>query len=162
MHYKAKKNTTYRLQAAYKSATSPGVTGLTVTMRILRRSDSKYLKNDATWTASPSTEYTATEASATNRPGVYYFDFALPNTLDTYDVRFDAGSTLGNDRYLYGTLEAVGMSDADVNKLRAFMVNKRSQDVATGIVTVYDDDAVTTLLTLTPSGTDTTLTMTPS
>lgn len=147
---KVKKGTTERIEAIYVDAAGSLLTGLTATVRIQRSSDGKFLKNDGTWTATPSSEYVAGESDPTNRPGEYAFDFQLPDALDTYSVRFDGGSAAAN-RYQFGTIEAVADGEDDFHKAKAVLANRQEQDISTGVVTVMDDDGVTPLLTLTPS-----------
>ena len=147
---RVKRNSTRRLTAVFVDSVGNAKTGLAVTVRIIRASDDEFLKNDATWTASPSTEYTATEWDGTDLPGVYHFDFALPDAIDQYFVRFDGGTAAAN-RYQYTWLEAVALDEADLHKAKAALVNKQKQTIADGVVTVYDDDDTTELVTLTPS-----------
>lgn len=139
-----------RLYMVFESAAGAGETGLTVTLRIRRESDGKYLKNDGTWTASPSTEYTATEASATDLPGVYYFDFTPPATADKFLIRWD-GSASATDRYQFRYVRSAKMNATDLHLMKAIIANKQRQAIATGVVTIMDDDASTPLKTLTPS-----------
>jgi hypothetical protein len=147
---RVKKNSTRRLVAVFVDAAGASKTGLTITVRVLRVSDDQYLKNDGTWTAAPSTEYPATAWDGTNMPGVYYFDFALPDAIDQYFVRFD-GSTGAANRYQYAWLEAVKLDEADLHQAKAVLVNKQKQTISTGVVTVMDDDGTTALMTMTPS-----------
>jgi hypothetical protein len=147
---RVKKNSTRRLVAVFVDAAGAAKTGLTVTVRILRASDDQYLKNDGTWTAAPSTEYGATAWDGTNMPGVYCFDFTLPDVIDQYFVRFD-GSTGAANRYQYAWLEAVRLNEEDLHKAKAALVNKQKQSISTGVVTILDDDGTTALMTLTPS-----------
>ena len=147
---RVKKNSTRRLTAVFVDSAGNAKTGLAVTVRVIRVSDDKFLKNDATWTASPSTEYTATEWDGTDMPGVYYFDFALPDAIDQYFVRFDGSAGVAN-RYQYAWLEAVKLDEADLHKAKAALVNKQKQMIADGVVTIMDDDGTTSLMTLTPN-----------
>lgn len=146
---RVEKGKTETIQAVFVDVTGALKTGLSVVVRIQRASDGQFLKNDNTWTASPSTEYTAAETDATNRPGEYAFDFALPDVLDTYSVRFDGGSGVAN-RYQFGELKAVADAEGDIHIARAVLANRQEQDISTGVVTVMDDDDVTPLLMLTP------------
>lgn len=146
---RVKVGTAHRIIMVFRDSTGARKTGLTVTMRIRRKSDGKYLKNDATWTASPSTEYTATETDSTNMPGWYHFDFTLPATEDTYYVSADGSSTLiAANRYQEGEILGVKLNEADIHKFAAFMLNKVVQNIGTGLVDVYDDDGVTVLYSL--------------
>ena len=43
------------------------------------------------------------------------------------------------------------MATTEIHKVKAALVNKRIQTIATGVVLIKDDDASTTLVTLTPS-----------
>lgn len=147
---RVKKGTARRLAAVFVDAAGAPKTGLTPTVRVVRVSDGKYLADDATWTATPAAEYLAAEWSAAYNPGAYYFDFTLPDALDSYLVRFDGGAAAAN-RYVYAWVEAVAVADGDLHRAKAALVNKQSQDIATGVVTVFDDDGVTPLVTLTPS-----------
>ena len=143
------KGTTEAINAAFLDTTGAMKTGLTVTVRIQRASDARYLKNDGTWTATPATEYTATELDATNRPGEYAFSFAVPDALDTYDIRFDGGAGAAN-RYQFGKLKAVDDADGDIHIAKAVLANRQEQIISTGVVTVMQEDGVTPLLTFTP------------
>jgi len=147
---RVKVSTTLRIYASFVDSANAPLTGLTPTVRVMRESDNKFLKSDATWITPPGTEYTATALDATNMPGDYYFDFALPSGVDQYLVRFDGGATAAN-RYQRSVLRAVKLNETDVHKMKAVLCNKSIQTIATGVVAVKDDDASTTLLTLTPS-----------
>ena len=147
---RVQKGTTETVRATFVDSSGSLKTGLTVTVRIQRASDDKYLKNDGTWTASPSTEYTATEIDSTNRPGEYAFDFNLPDALDAYSIRFDAGSAAAN-RYQFGEMKAVSDAEGDLHTAKAVLANRQEQVISTGVVIVMDDDGVTPLLSLTPS-----------
>ncbi|MCG8405128.1 MAG: hypothetical protein MI923_08035 [Phycisphaerales bacterium] len=146
---RVQKNTTETINATFLDTAGVLKTGLTVAVRIQRAGDGKYLKNDGSWTASPSTEYTAAELDATNRPGEYAFDFAIPDTLDIYSIRFDGGTGAAN-RYQFGKLKAVNDAEGDIHIAKAVLANRQEQSISTGIVTVMDDDDVTPLLTITP------------
>ncbi len=147
---RVKKGATPRLVALFVDTAGALKTGLTVTVRVIRTSDDEFLKNDATWTAAPSTEYTATEWDNTNEPGVYYFDFALPDSIDQYLIRFD-GSGSAATRYQFAWLEAVKLDEADIHEAKAALVNKQKQSISDGVVTIYDDDGTTPLVTMAPS-----------
>ena len=147
---RVKKNSTRRFVGIFVDAAGNAKTGLSPTVRVLRASDDKYLKNDDTWTAAPSTEYAAAEWNAENVPGVYYFDFSLPDAVDEYALRFDGGAGAAN-RYQYAWIEAVPIDEADLHKAKAVLANKQKQAIATGVVTIMDDDGATSLITLTPS-----------
>jgi len=45
-----------------------------------------------------------------------------------------------------------GVNADELHLVKAILCNKRTQNVATGVVTVYDDDGTTPVCTLTPSG----------
>jgi len=145
-----KKGSTRRLVAVLVDAAGALKTGLTVGVRVVRSSDGQYLKNDGTWAASPVDEPSAAEWDAANLPGVYYWDFALPDALTAYLVRFDGGGGAAN-RYQFAWIEAVKTGDADLHAAKAVLANRQKQTISTGVVTVYDDDGATALLTLTPS-----------
>ena len=147
---RVKKGTTHRLVATFVDTAGDLKDGLAVTVRAMRAGDNKFLKNDGTWTSTPSTEYTATEWDGTNMPGVYTFDFSIPDAIDQYIVRFDGGAGAAN-RYQYAWVEAVKLDEADLHKAKAALVNKQKQTISDGVVTVYDDDGSTELVTLTPS-----------
>ncbi|MBN2560667.1 MAG: hypothetical protein JXQ75_07030 [Phycisphaerae bacterium] len=146
---RVKKGTTERLTATFVDATGDLKDGLTVTVRVIRSTDDKYLKNDGTWTAAPSTEYSAAELDGTNMPGVYYFDLSLPDAIDQYLVRFDGSADAAN-RYQFARIEAVRLDEEDLQKAKAALVNKQKQTIADGVVTIYDDDGTTSLVTMTP------------
>lgn len=150
MAQRSKKGTTERIVATFVDAAGALKTGLSVGVRVRRSSDGYFLNDDDSWTASPGTEYSATEVDATNAPGVYSFAFSLPDALDEYDLRFDGSSAAAN-RYQFGTLRAVAEGDGDLHVVKAVIANTQQQAIATGVVTVMDDDGVTPLLTLTPS-----------
>lgn len=142
------KGKTHRIYATFVDTAGALKTGLTVSVRIMRKSDILFLKSDATWVTPPGTEYTATALDATNEAGTYYFDFAVPNTFDQYVVRFDGSSSAAN-RYQYGL--AITVNDGN-----AMIGNKAEQEIggAThGRVTVYDTDGTTVLYRLTSSKT---------
>ena len=147
---RVKKNTTKRLVAIFVDSSGSLKTGLTVTVRVLRTSDDKFLKNDGTWTMTPSTEYTATEWDGTDMPGVYYFDFSLPDAIDQHLVRFD-GSDEAANRHPFAWVEAVKLDELDMHKAKAALVNKQKQTISDGVVTIYDDDGTSSLITMTPS-----------
>jgi hypothetical protein len=91
----------------------------------------------------------ATEWSSANSPGIYYFDFQLLDAVDFYVITFDMSSG-ASTRFQYVSLEAVAADEADLRKAVAILGNRQEQDIATGVVTVMDDDEVTPLLSLTP------------
>ncbi|MFH1419450.1 MAG: hypothetical protein ABII12_14335 [Planctomycetota bacterium] len=146
---RVKKGTTCRLLAAYVNAAGGFENGLTVTVRVMRAGDNKFLKSDETWTSAPSGEHTATEWDGSNMPGVYYFDLLLPDTIDQYLIRFDGGAAAAN-RYQFAWIETVRLDEADLHKAKAALVNKQVQTIDTGVVTIKDDDGTTDLVTLTP------------
>lgn len=147
---KAKKNTTTRIVAAYFTTLGAPKTGGSVSVRVVRAGDGKYLQSDGSWAASPLDDPAATEWSSTNSPGIYYFDFQLPDAFDFYVITFDMSSGTST-RFQYTSLEAVAADEADLRKAAAILGNRQEQDIATGIVTVMDDDGETPLLSLTPS-----------
>jgi len=146
----ATKGTTHRIVAILGDNSGTPTAGLTATLRIRRQSDGLYLQNDGTWAEGPTTDPTLSETDSTDLPGVYHFDFVLPDTLDQYTIRAD-GSTTAHPRFLFGLLTTVVDSDGDLKLARAVLANKQQQAIANGVVTVMDDDGVTPLLTLTPS-----------
>lgn len=146
---RVKKNSTQRLVAVFMDAAGAPKTGLTVAVRVVRSSDGQYLKNDGTWVASPADEPSAAQWDSAHLPGVYYWDFALPDALTTYLVRFDGSSEAAN-QHQFAWLEAVKAGDADLHTAKAVLANRQKQTISTGVVTVYDDDGATALLTLTP------------
>jgi hypothetical protein len=147
---RVKKGSSQRLIAVFVDVAGAGKTGLIVSVRVLRASDGKYLADDASWNVSPTSEPTAAEVSATHNPGVYEYEFAMPDALDQYLIRMD-GTAAAANRYVYGRIEAVATGDADLHKVRAALVNRQTQSIADGVVTIMDDDGVTPLVTLTPS-----------
>lgn len=148
---RAKVSSTIRLVCVLRDASDSLLTGKTVTLRVQRQSDGYFLKNDGTWAAAPGTEYTFSETDATNMPGTYHYAWTLPATLDSYIIRADCG-TSGTPvpRYLFGRLLAVKLDESDMHKAKAMLVNRKEQAIATGVVTIYDDDGVTALFNLTP------------
>ncbi len=147
---RVEKGTTERIVATFVDSAGALLGGLTVTVRVQRASDGHFLNGDGTWTAAPATEHVAAKIDATNRPGEYAFLFSMPDTTDEYDIRFDGGTTAAN-RYQFGSIKAVADAEGDLHVAKAVLANKQKQDIATGVVTVMDDDGVTPLLTLTPT-----------
>lgn len=155
MTERAKVASVHRIVVAFRDSSGAYKTGLTVTLRIRRKSDGYYLKNDGTWTAAPSTEYTFTETDSTNLPGFYHYDFTLSATVDTYYVRADGSATLiAANRYQEGELIGVAQSDADLGLAIARLINKSRQIKATGVIENYADDGTTVIRRYT-MGTDT-------
>lgn len=128
-------------------------TGLTPTVRVRRTSDSKFLKNDATWTASPSTEYTMSAVDGTNLPGLYRFALAIPLTdaVGTeYQVRCDGTSTAAN-RYQHLTIKTESNTLSDLARIYAAAAGKQVQELNganKGRITFYDRDGSTVLFYL--------------
>jgi len=149
MTQRARKNTTERIVVTFVDAAGAPKSGLTVAVRIRRKSDGQYLNDGDTWTATPGAEHSAAAVDATNAPGVYAFDFAVPDALDEFDIRFDGGSTAAN-RFQFGVLRAVAEGDGDLHLIKAVVAHSQEQTIATGVVTVMDDDGSTPLLMLTP------------
>jgi hypothetical protein len=147
---RVEKGTVERVLAVFVDSAGALLTGLTVAVRVQRSSDGKYLESDDKWSAVPATEHTAAQVDATNRPGEYIFSFSLPDVPETYEVRFDGGSSAAN-RYQFGAIKAVADAEGDLHAAKAVLANRQEQDIATGVVTVMDDDDVTPLLTLTPT-----------
>lgn len=147
---RATKGTTHKIVMVLRDSVGDLADGLSVTIRVRRASDGAYLQSDASWDSAPSSDPAAVETDSTDFPGVYHYDFALPDQIDRYTVRID-GSATASPRYLFGALMAVSDGDGDVKLARAMLTNKQQQAIATGVVTVMDDDGVTPLLTLTPS-----------
>lgn len=145
---RAKKGITSRLVVNYLSSGQPA-TGLSVSLRILRKSDDKYLNSDGSWTATPGTDPSTTEWSSSDMPGVYYFDFQLPDAPDAYLAHFDGGTSVSN-RHQYFWLEAMPSDESDLHRVKAVLANNQEQEISTGIVTIKDDDGATALLTMTP------------
>ncbi len=144
-----KVGTTHRLLAVFVDAAGSPKTGLSVTVRILRKSDGLFLQSDGAWSTSPGDEYTATAIDAASLPGVYGFDWTVPATLDEYIVRFDGGADAAN-RYQFGQVRSAKVDVADLHKIKAALVNKQVQTINSGVVAIKDDDGETDLLTLTP------------
>lgn len=94
-----RKNTTLRLKWTFVTGAGAGATGLTPVVRIKRQSDGFFLKSDGTWVTPVAAEYTMTAVDATNLPGQYYFDWAVPNTDESYSIRLDGTSGAAN-RYV--------------------------------------------------------------
>lgn len=147
---RAKKNTTKRIVAAYFSTLGVPKTGANVSVRVVRASDSQYLQSDGSWATTPQADPAAVEWSPVNSPGIYYFDFQLPDAVDSYVIAFDGNGGVSQP-HQYVSLEAVAVDEADLRRAVAILANRQEQDIATGVVTVLDDDGVTPLLTLTPS-----------
>ncbi len=147
---RAKKNTTKRIAVAYFSTFGAPKTGANVSVRVVRASDSQYLQSDGSWAVTPQSAPTAVEWSSVNSPGIYYFDFQLPDAVDSYVIAFDGDSGV-SQRHQYMSLKGVAVDEADLRRAVAILANRQEQDIATGVVTVMDDDGVTPLLTLTPS-----------
>jgi hypothetical protein len=145
-----KKGAARRLVAVFVDGGGGLKAGLTVGVRVVRKSDGEYLEGDGSWASSPSAEHAAAEWDAVNLPGVYCFDWALPEALDEYLVRFDGGSGAAN-RYQFAYVQAVAVDAADMHKVKAALVNKQVQTIGTGEVAIMDDDGVATLVTLTPA-----------
>jgi hypothetical protein len=149
-----KKGSTQRLVALFMDAAGGLKTALNVGVRVIRKSDGHYLRDDGTWAAVPNGEPAATEWDAIYDPGVYFFDWTVPDAIDEYLVRFDGGNAAAN-RYQFVYLRAVKIDAADLHKAKAALVNKQVQTIHTGVVTIKDDDGATALMTLTPSVDDT-------
>lgn len=147
---RAKKNTTKRIVATYLTTFGVPKTGGNVSVRVVRASDSQYLQSDGSWAATPQADPAAVEWSSSNSPGIYYFDFQVPDAVDSYVITFDIGSGVAEPSQ-YVSLEAVAADETDLRKAVAILANRQEQDIATGVVTVMDDDGVTPLLALTPS-----------
>ncbi len=150
----ATKGLTHRIVAILVDTAGSPTAGLSASLRIQRQSDGQYLQSDNTWDASPSDDPALTQTDNTNLPGVYHFDFALPDAVDRYTVRVD-GSASAHPRYLFGRLIATVDRDGDLKLARAMLANQQQQAIATGVVTVMDDDGTTPLITLTPTVDDT-------
>jgi len=54
------------------------------------------------------------------------------------------------------------LADMGLDKAAKLLLNKAVQNKSTGVITYYDDDGETVLLTHTPADTETTITRTPS
>lgn len=149
---RTKKNTTKRIVVTYFTNFGMPKIGANVSVRVVRASDGQYLQSNGSWATTPQADPTAVEWSSANSPGIYYFDFQLPDAVDFYVIAFDGGSGSGvPQRYQYLSLEAVAVDEDDLRKAVAILANRQEQDIATGVVTVMDDDGVTPLFTLTPS-----------
>ncbi len=146
---RAKKNTTRRIVVAYFSTFGVPKTGANVSVRVVRAGDGQYLQSDGSWAATPEADPAAVEWSSANSPGIYYFDFQLPDAVDSYVIAFDGGSGV-SQQHQYVFLNAVAVDEADLRMAVAILANRQEQDIATGVVTVMDDDGVTPLLLLTP------------
>ncbi len=150
----ATKGTTRRIVAILVDTTGAPAAGLSALLRIQRQSDGQYLQSDDTWDASPSDDPELAQTNSANMPGVYHFDFTLPDAVDHYTVRVD-GTASAHPRYLFGRLSATVDRDGDLKLSRAMLANRQQQAIATGVVTVMDDDGTTPLITLTPTVDDT-------
>lgn len=91
------------------------VTGLTPLFRVIRESDGYLLDSaDGLFRAVPASEYAMAELDATNAPGRYYKEWALPATADeSYAVIVDAGATVAN-RHADCRIEAIAVAEADL------------------------------------------------
>jgi len=148
--YRSKKNTTQRIVVAYVTSFGLPKTGGAVSVRVVRASDGQYLQSNGGWSAAPQADPAAVEWSSANSPGIYYFDFQLPDAIDAYVITFDIGTGVPEPRQ-YVWVEAVAVDEADLRKAVAILANRQEQDIATGVVTVMDDDGATPLLNLAPS-----------
>lgn len=156
------KDGSHRITGVLVDSAGDGVIGLSPSIRIHDRVADEYLKNDASWSASPGTDYTMTETDATNLPGLYHYDFTLRGTATAYDVRTDGGSTPAN-RYAWGEIIAVDSDETELHLVKAMVANKREHTVSTGVDKVFDDDDTTLLRTMTPQdGGDDTIVVQPS
>jgi len=145
----AKKGTTKRVVVVFYNTFGGPKTGVSVTVRVVLASDNLYLQSDGSWGASPQADPTAVEWSSANSPGIYYFDFQLPDAVNSYLITFDGGNSV-QTRFVYAWLDAVSADETDLHRVKAVLANRQQQEIASGIVTVMDDDGLTPLLTLTP------------
>lgn len=144
---------TVPLEAIYVDDSGALKTGLTPTVRVLRSSDSKFLKNDGTWTVSPSTEYTMSAMDATNLAGRYLYSFVIPSTDAAgtiYYIRLDGTSSAAN-RYQHMTIQTASGTLDDMGKILAAACGKQVQELNganKGRITFYDRDGSTVLFRL--------------
>lgn len=85
--------------------------------------------------------------------------------LDADDRPKPGSSVIGTGHPAYINIGAMAYQPADaeeIHLMKAVLVNKRTQDVATGVVTVYDDAGTTPILTITPSESGGVITLTPA
>lgn len=157
----AKIGSTETLVGVFHTSAGALLTGVVPVVRIRRLSDNFYMDNTGAWAAAPGTEPTMTEVSSANSPGEYEYDFTLPATADIYHVRFD-GTAAAADRWQFGELRGIEVDTNDLHKAKAVLLNKQIQTTSTGVVVVRNDADTADLVTLTPSTTTTTRTITPS
>jgi hypothetical protein len=156
--YKFARGAVIPIEAQFWTNASPrvGKTGLTPTLSIMRLSDDKFLKSDATWVTPESTLYTLAPVDATHRPGLYLKSWTPPDQNDRYRVLIDAGtSTSISDRYIVAEIEVlvadelmsvtvsptVGVSYVDEVVADTFNV-QRGTDGANVIWLILDQDGV--------------------
>jgi len=150
----AKAGATETLTVTFTDTAGALKTGLspTLTIRCIGgTNDTKYLQADASWGASKA-DLSMTEVDATNSPGDYEYDFALPS--DEYDgvsyyIVAD-GTASASPRYATAEVEATSDDIDDLQYVIAVAKNKMTLDVdpesATyGRVTIYESDGTTVL-----------------
>ncbi len=146
------KGATTRLTANFLDANGSALAGLSPEIRIFDRTTGRYLKDDGTWVLSvPAwSEYRMSETSAGDFPGLYYFDFAVPDSVSGFDIRADGGSSAGN-RYQFGELLSVDSDESELHLAFAMLANRRQHTISTGVDVVMDNDGATVLRTMTPT-----------
>jgi hypothetical protein len=99
------------------------------------------------------------EVDSTNMPGIYEFDMTQAES-NCYEYLLYAKTTTANMQIDIVKGQTI-YDSAQANALK-MLVNKTVQNKLTGVITIYDDDAVTPVLLLTPSDDGTNITLTPS
>lgn len=136
------KNATRRIYVHLRTSGTANLTSGSPTLTIVRQSDGYF------WTGSAFQSGAATvnmsELDATNAPGIYYYDFAIPNEYDEYLMYVDGTASATYIRYYSEHWKA---SIAPETRAGHY----QEQTIATGVVKVFDgDDDTTELHTLTP------------
>lgn len=97
-----------------------------------------------------------TELDSVNMPGIYQFDLTqAESNCDTFLLY--AQSTTENI-----AIDVVKEKTEASSLLAKILANKQKQNKTTGVITIYDDDGATPILLLTPTETETEITLTPS
>ena len=105
------------------------LTGATVTVRITRLSDNKWL-NGANWDATPTSDNTATELSATYIPGVYFFNLDTLVAEDTFFIIYSTDTTLGETVYQTASIESKLYPTVDSDAIVALNEDLLTRDIS--------------------------------
>jgi hypothetical protein len=149
---RVRKGTTTRVTASFVDESGVALTGLTPTLRVYDRATGDFLKDDGTWVSpAPSgEEYAMSETDASDLPGLYHFDFDVPDSVTGFDLRADGGASAGN-RFQCGEILAVESDESELHLAFAMLANRRRHTVSTGVDEVMDNDGTTVLRTMTPT-----------